>query len=318
MQEKVNVTKCLNRTKGAEDDFSNMRKYGGLRNALLDSEGVSNIHQKSAAMKHVDNFLENLDEADENANETLKYVDINASLSGKIASYFVSQVHLNMTSGKEIIAPSTAVSYLSALKNEIADKFNDTHPEIPNFCKDHWGKFLNSVVKIKFRCCPKMGIPMVTPRKMATEKEREGISKLCIWDGSGTLATYLAVDLTLFHIVGHSCKATGLLKSWLSLGTESCVSDWYPVLKVNVTRIKVQMESSGIRTYPHRSNIYFDLHFALVYSIIKNRSQNANSKNNFPYFALRTNIENDEPSKKNSRSVRLLCRKTDQIGKAIW
>ena len=58
MQEKVNVTKCLNCTKGAEDDFSNMCKYGGLRNALLDSEGVSNIHQKSAAMKHVDNFLE--------------------------------------------------------------------------------------------------------------------------------------------------------------------------------------------------------------------------------------------------------------------
>ena len=77
-----------------------------------------------------------------------------------------------MSKEKDLIAPSTAVSYLSAWKNVIANKFHNSHPEIPIFRQDYWGKFLNSVAKIKYRYCLKKGIPMVTHKQMATEKGR--------------------------------------------------------------------------------------------------------------------------------------------------
>ncbi|MFL3664942.1 MAG: hypothetical protein ACJ04Q_13155, partial [Flavobacteriales bacterium] len=289
------------RTKGREDDCPDL--FGFLGNAILESEGPSNINRKNSAMKHVDFFLENIAEVKANTNDTLKYEDINETLAGKLASYFASHAHLNMSTEKDLIAPSTAVSYLSAWKNVIANKFRDSHPEIPIFRKDYWGKFLNSVAKIKYKYCLKKGIPMVTHKEMATEKEREGISKLCIWDGSGTFATFYAVVLTLFHIVGRTCEASGLLKTELFLGSEKSVSAEYPVLKVNVTRTKVQMESAGVHTYPHRSNMLFDLHFALAYSIIMNRSRNSSYDDIFPDFAARSNNESDEATEKTTAGL---------------
>ena len=110
---------------------------------------------------------------------------------------------------------------------------------------------------------------------------------------------FFAVVLTLFHIVGRTCEAAGLLKTELFLGSEKSASAEYPVLKVNVTRTKVQMESAGIHTYPHRSNMLFDLHFALAYSIIMNRSRNSNSNDIFSDFAARSINDSDEPSEKN-------------------
>ena len=93
-----------------------------------------------------------------------------------------------------------------------------------------------------------------------------------------------------------------MLKSKLSVGSTSYVPTDCPVLKVNVIRTKMQIKSARIHTHPHHSN-FFDLHFALAYSIIINRSQKSNSDYIYPNLVARSNIKNDKPSEKNSWTV---------------
>ena len=102
---------------------------------------------------------------------------------------------------------------------------------------------------------------IVKPKEMAIYKEIQGISKLCIWDGSGTFALFLVVVLTLFHIVGRTYGIVGLLKYELTLSSKSSVPAEYPFLKVNVTQTKLQMESSRTGLYSYCSNIILNLHF---------------------------------------------------------
>ena len=101
--------------------------------------------------------------------------------------------------------PESAKGYFSAFKSYLEMKYMD-RGVIPVFQRSTWSKFLNALVTSKQRMHYKKNVALSNPKEMISEQHREGISKLCIWNGDADSASFLAFNSSLFHHAARSVE----------------------------------------------------------------------------------------------------------------
>ena len=119
---------------------------------------------------------------------------------------------------------------------------------------------------------------------MASEDERKGLSKLCIWEGSNEMASFYCYIQGLHHTCGRTCEAAPILKNTLGIVHEITNTINVPVLVVPITRNKISGEPTSVRIYPHRDTMLFCFHFSLAYHFLMSKSVNWHSPYVFPDF----------------------------------
>ena len=137
---------------------------------------------------------------------------------------------------------------------------------------------------------------LIEEREMASEDERKGLSKLCIWEGSVEMSTFYSYVQGLHHTCGRTCEAAPILKQSLNIINENCVSTKVPVLTVPITRNKISGEPTSLRIYPHRDTILFCFHFSLAYHILMTKNINVQSPYVFPDFQSKMVVNEESTS----------------------
>ena len=125
---------------------------------------------------------------------------------------------------------------------------------------------------------------------MATTEEREGVSLLCLWNGNGSYGKFYCYNLSLFHSSGRVCECAPLKKSNFLIENEVSNSCEMSVLSIPMIRNKIHGHPSFIRTYPHRTNMLFDPHFAFAYSMLLNASADGSNDFLFPDYQEKNNM----------------------------
>ena len=58
---------------------------------------------------------------------------------------------------------------------------------------------------------------IIEEQELATDDERKGLSKLCIWEGTTEMSTFFCYIQSLYHTCGRTCEAAAMLKQNLSV-----------------------------------------------------------------------------------------------------
>ena len=148
--------------------------------------------------------------------------------------------------------------------------------------------------------------------EMATPEEREGVSLLCIWNGDGPMAKFFCYNLSLFHSSSRVCECAPLKKSNFYLEREVTNSCEMSVLCTPMIRNKILSHPAPIRTYPHRTNILFDFHFSLSYSILLNVSVDGSSEYLFQDFQEKVDV-NKQIDSQIAKHFNNYCKKLEKL-----
>ena len=189
--------------------------------------------------------------------------------------------------------PETAKGYYSAFKVFLELKYGDVGI-IPVFQKNIWAKFLSAMNTTKQRLHYKHNVKMSNPKAMISEKHREGIGKICIWNGTAESATFLAFNTSLFHHAARSVETAGLRKSEMEVMDDKCQIREMPTLGNVVSRSKIGRYHEKVRTYPHKEKLPLCYHFGLAYSLVLNAGRDGGNDFLFPAFAEKLNFNTNE------------------------
>ena len=166
--------------------------------------------------------------------------------------------------------PESAKGYYSAFKSYLEMKYVD-HGTIPVFQKNTWGKYFNALTTSKKRMHYKNNVALSNPKEMISEVHREGISKLCIWNGDSASASFLAFNSSLFHHAARSVETAGIRKSLMVISDVKSM----PTLTNTINRSKIQKYGDVVRTFPHKDSLFLCYHFSLAYSLIINSGKDS-------------------------------------------
>lgn len=164
------------------------------------------------------------------------------------------------------IAQSTAEGYCASVKGFFTTKFRLETP-IPVFQPEQWRQLRNKL-KGFFRESNR-GKNVEGGHASSNRKDRENLSRACIWQGTPEFAEFWHLLNTSHHCAGRGSEVSLITATGTKVIEVEEDFGRYEVIAVDVQRQK-DGPFQSLPVYPHRDGVLEDFYFSLIHLIVTN------------------------------------------------